>query len=222
MKVQLPNLKISKDELTEDLQRVSEILNTQSIKKSDYEMHGKYSHTSFRNHFGSWRAALANSGLERSRNWGSKPDELLENIRDVWLKLGRQPKITDMTIPLSKFSSSTYGYKFGSWTQALTSFQHFLDQVSENEVPCTESSMAHSPTSRRTKRAPGWRLRFKTLQRDQFQCVSCGASPAKEAGVDLHVDHIKPWSKGGETEINNLQTLCRQCNLGKGNLEDDT
>jgi 5-methylcytosine-specific restriction endonuclease McrA len=35
--------------------------------------------------------------------------------------------------------------------------------------------------------------------------------------VQLHVDHIKPWSLGGETVAENLQTLCDQCNAGKSN-----
>jgi 5-methylcytosine-specific restriction endonuclease McrA len=34
----------------------------------------------------------------------------------------------------------------------------------------------------------------------------------------LHVDHIKPWSHGGETIEDNLQTLCATCNLGKSNV----
>jgi len=41
---------------------------------------------------------------------------------------------------------------------------------------------------------------------------------AKDPGVELHVDHIFPWSKGGETVFENLQTLCSKCNGGKSNL----
>ncbi|MDE2391146.1 MAG: HNH endonuclease, partial [Rhodospirillales bacterium] len=48
-------------------------------------------------------------------------------------------------------------------------------------------------------------------------CQSCGASPQKERGVELHVDHVLPWSRGGETLEENLRTKCQQCNLGKGN-----
>ena len=36
----------------------------------------------------------------------------------------------------------------------------------------------------------------------------------------IQVDHIVPWSKGGETEESNLQTKCKKCNLGKGNAFD--
>lgn len=58
-------------------------------------------------------------------------------------------------------------------------------------------------------------LRYEVLKRDGFRCINCGRSPATEVGVELHVDHIHPWSKGGKTVIENLQTLCSDCNLGK-------
>ena len=59
------------------------------------------------------------------------------------------------------------------------------------------------------------KLRYQVLKRDGFKCCTCGASPAKDPSVELHIDHIIPWSKGGETTIDNLQTLCSKCNLGK-------
>ena len=59
------------------------------------------------------------------------------------------------------------------------------------------------------------KLRYQVLQRDHFRCVRCGASASD--GVRLHVDHIIPISRGGKTEMRNLQTLCETCNLGKGN-----
>lgn len=62
------------------------------------------------------------------------------------------------------------------------------------------------------------KLRYQVLKRDNFKCCACGASPAKDPSVELHIDHIIPWSKGGETTIDNLQTLCSKCNLGKSDL----
>lgn len=58
-------------------------------------------------------------------------------------------------------------------------------------------------------------LRYDILKRDNYRCQICG-STAKE-GVKLHVDHIIPVSKGGKTTVDNLQTLCERCNLGKSN-----
>ena len=63
------------------------------------------------------------------------------------------------------------------------------------------------------------KLRYTVLKRDNFKCCACGASPAKDPSVELHVDHIVPWSKGGETTIENLQTLCSKCNIGKSDSE---
>lgn len=69
-----------------------------------------------------------------------------------------------------------------------------------------------------TGRDPSLRLRWRVLQRDRFTCCACGASPALTLGTELHVDHVVPWSKGGKTLLENLQTLCSTCNLGKSNI----
>jgi len=38
----------------------------------------------------------------------------------------------------------------------------------------------------------------------------------------MHVDHIRPRSKSPSLELDpdNLQVLCKACNLGKSNLDD--
>ena len=59
-------------------------------------------------------------------------------------------------------------------------------------------------------------LRYQVLLRDNSRCTRCGATPQTH-GVSLHVDHIVPVSRGGKTELDNLQTLCEPCNLGKSN-----
>ncbi|MGB7375844.1 MAG: HNH endonuclease [Rivularia sp. (in: cyanobacteria)] len=56
-------------------------------------------------------------------------------------------------------------------------------------------------------------IRVSVLHRDKYKCVFCGTS-AKQS--QLEVDHIIPFSKGGNNDINNLQTLCIHCNRGKG------
>ena len=72
---------------------------------------------------------------------------------------------------------------------------------------------------RKTSRNVSDKLRYQVLKRDHFRCCICGASPAKDPTVELHVDHIVPWSKGGETVLDNLQALCSRCNLGKSDSE---
>jgi hypothetical protein len=58
-------------------------------------------------------------------------------------------------------------------------------------------------------------VRSKVLARDTYRCRHCGISTA--LGAVLHVDHIIPISKGGTSDLANLQTLCQDCNLGKSN-----
>ena len=72
---------------------------------------------------------------------------------------------------------------------------------------------------KRNTRTISDKLRYQVLKRDNFKCCACGASPAKEPSVELHIDHIIPWSKGGETTLENLQTLCSKCNIGKSDSE---
>lgn len=69
-----------------------------------------------------------------------------------------------------------------------------------------------------TTRVISVKLRYQVLKRDNFKCCACGASPATTPNLELHIDHIIPWSKGGKTIIENLQTLCSKCNLGKSDL----
>jgi hypothetical protein len=57
------------------------------------------------------------------------------------------------------------------------------------------------------------RVRYNVFKRDNFRCQICGHSQAD--GVTLHVDHRTSIADGGEDEIDNLQTLCSDCNLGK-------
>src|SRR3990167_282124 len=50
------------------------------------------------------------------------------------------------------------------------------------------------------------KIRWKVWIRDDFTCKNC------KTRAFLSIDHIKPQSLGGKTEIENLQTLCRHCN----------
>ena len=56
-------------------------------------------------------------------------------------------------------------------------------------------------------------LRYYVLSRDGFKCKSCGNTSDKSP---LNIDHIIPKSKGGTNAPENLQTLCFDCNIGKG------
>jgi hypothetical protein len=61
-------------------------------------------------------------------------------------------------------------------------------------------------------------IRWQVFDRDDFKCVACGKSA--HDGAILHIDHIIPKSKGGSNTMDNYQTLCHLCNIGKSNRSD--
>lgn len=52
-------------------------------------------------------------------------------------------------------------------------------------------------------------------ERDGFRCAHCGTDKT------LEIDHILPRSIGGLDSLDNLQLLCRTCNLNKSNGVDN-
>ena len=103
---------------------------------------------------------------------------------------------------------STFAYKefLGrSYVTVNSSIQKINAQKSDEEQN-EKSTRKRVPT----------RLRYETLKKHNFQCQSCGATV--EDGAKLEIDHIKPASKGGTNDPDNLQVLCKDCNLGKSDI----
>jgi 5-methylcytosine-specific restriction endonuclease McrA len=77
-----------------------------------------------------------------------------------------------------------------------------------------------SPTNDRFYLCKEWReLRYLALRNTDGRCQCCGGS-AKD-GIRIHVDHIKPRAMFPELQLdlNNLQVLCDDCNIGKGHWD---
>ncbi|MFE3955966.1 TerD family protein [Nocardia sp. NPDC059091] len=62
----------------------------------------------------------------------------------------------------------------------------------------------------RDSRAIPQDVKSQVWQRDAGKCAECGSQEY------LEFDHVIPWSRGGATSVDNLQILCRGCNLAKG------
>lgn len=77
-----------------------------------------------------------------------------------------------------------------------------------------------TPIISEKKRDPiNQKLRYAVLHRDNSTCQRCGKTV--NDGIKLHVDHKIPVDMGGKTVIDNLWTLCNECNLGKKNFFSD-
>lgn len=211
------NIPKTDEELISDIIRVSRIIGSKTVTQKTYALNGLYDVSTITRHFESWNKALEKAGLKSGNIINYSDEELFENILNIWQFKGKQPVRKDLAFYPSKISQSPYNRRFHSWISAI---KEFVNYANRNDIDikvndCDERNVVCS-----TGRDPSLRLRYQVLSRDNFSCRKCGASPAKDVAVTLHIDHIIPWSKGGLTTLSNLQTLCSKCNLGKSNQAD--
>ena len=204
---------ISDDELLADLRAVATNLGALTLPQQKYRALGRYSTTAIKRRFGTWNAAVAAAGLGEASRRDISSAALFDNLRDVWMKLGRQPRKREMVKPVSRYTHHPYSERYGGWAGAIRAFLALVEQAEQT------GSSAGEPQSARGPRDPSLRLRFLVMRRDSFKCRHCGKSPAMHPGLELHVDHVVAWSKGGVTAAENMQTLCSNCNLGKSDLD---
>ena len=86
---------VSNEDLLIDLESIIKHLNSQTITIKEYDKFGSHSSSTIIRRFGSWSAALKLIGISPSNTFYTK-EELLDNIRDVWLIKGEQPTRRDM------------------------------------------------------------------------------------------------------------------------------
>jgi len=212
---------VTDEELITDLQRVASEMGKTAITRADNDERGKFNSTTFIRRFGSWLDALEKAGLEKTRTPMNLPEEVLfQNLEEIWIKLGRQPRYVEVHKPLSKYHVGTYENRFGTWRKALEKFVAYINNEENFSSEEAIKNLEVEPiTKHKTSRTINWRLRFVVMRQDNFKCKNCGRSPATDPSIILHIDHIKAWANGGETVLENLQTLCSKCNIGKSDLE---
>lgn len=86
------------------------------------------------------------------------------------------------------------------------------DSTDDSSEVTNSSNVGTQTTVQRQRNVP-LNTRTMVLERDNYTCQMCGRT--RYDGVKLEVDHIIPVAKGGSDNINNLQTLCFDCNRGK-------
>ena len=204
---------VSSEELLSDLRRAAELSGATVLSQRLYSEFGKYDPTTASRRFGTWNKAVKAAGLEIANELAITDERLFENLMRLWEHYGRQPRSTELSRPPSVISESPYKRRFRSWMNALAQFVDYANAQDARPPTPIETASGH-----KTGRHPSLRMRFRVMKRDDFRCKKCGNSPALQLGLSLHVDHITPWSRGGETTDDNLETLCEPCNLGKSNV----
>ncbi|WP_296866332.1 HNH endonuclease [uncultured Methanobrevibacter sp.] len=98
----------------------------------------------------------------------------------------------------------------------MEKYCHFCDESFKNSAYKKCPYCGNNLISRFKRKPISGKLRHQVFQRDNYRCRECGATNKE---TTLHIDHIKPVSKGGTNHIDNLQTLCKKCNLAKSTDE---
>jgi uncharacterized protein with PIN domain len=178
-----------------------------------------------------WRQAIANA-MWHNKRWKIEPSDLLHSKTSPLSAAARHHAWIN-TVDTSDLNSP---YPYWAYSQAgaeglLANFWNEDEKFSEENWEAASRLAAAAPLiddcldcvtraakSKRSRVQFSPREREAVLMRDGFRCRNCGRSP-REDGIKLHVDHIEPWSKGGTNDLENLQALCEECNLGKSDQE---
>ncbi len=205
----------TKDSLLGELRRIQSIIGDRPVTQKDIDQHGKAAWSTYFRKFGGFSKALILAGLKTSRRMNVSDKELIDAVISLWTqtleKEGRRPFSSDLKKYSAPYSQDTYRRRFGTWKKALVLAYNSEDK---NELVDENSgyNLAQEKEKPQSRKEISVRKRFLVFRRDQFTCIYCGRSGV---GIKLEVDHKIPVSKGGNNILDNLQTLCYDCNRGK-------
>ena len=207
------------NEILEDIKQDMTKLGKTTVTIREYDKMGNYHSSTALRKIGTWNEILRTLNATTSNVFHEDID-LLDNIKRVWLQKGIQPTRRDMDNKAwSSISSGTYLRHFGTWYNALDRFVEYINSDDgESIIDLDEGKNEVNGVKHKTKREPSDRLKVQVLMRDGNKCRICGV--VCDGGIHkMHFDHIIPWSKGGETTLENLQVLCSVCNEALGDAD---
>jgi 5-methylcytosine-specific restriction protein A len=137
-------------------------------------------------------------------------ERILENqplTRDDLRKI-----VENLNHPFFNFNGITREHFLNNFPLAdLLEHSRRLEPLSVKQAPRVRKKSKRKTISKK--------IRLLILERDGYKCCLCGRT-AKE--TKLEVDHKVPVAKGGTDSLNNLWTLCIDCNRGKTDLSLET
>jgi len=157
----------------------------------------------------------------------SVEDILLEYILDNgWKDYNKfAKKLTEKIVEKQPSTQEDLAKLVRDFTHPFFAFNDITKEQFVVRFPLTEllqqsriSRQYFTPTKKLPtpeRRAISRKLRLLILERDGYRCCLCGRT-ARE--TKLEVDHKIPVAKGGTDSLNNLWTLCIDCNRGKSDL----
>jgi len=159
--------------------------------------------------FGSWKKALALIGITGGRARKYSPEQLVANLENIWKKLGYPPGKRQIANHGEKISERPYDNHWGSVRAACEALAAF------HGGKITKERLLTGNAEKPTRKTIPLKDRWAVLKRDNYRCTKCGRSPSSDHNVELEVDHDTPVARHGGNDIDNLRTLCWECNQGK-------
>ncbi len=121
------------------------------------------------------------------------------------IMLPAQPPLPGIRLTVSKGAGGgVYSVSDSLYTKVIIDT---LVRLWKRQLVIYQEIKTHGPVPEHIKAA--------VFQRDKGRCIQCGSDA--DGGKYLEYDHKIPRSKGGPNTVENIQLLCRQCNLKKGN-----
>jgi len=219
---------MSDAELISEMQRVHSLIRGAVLTTREFDRVSTTHADVIRGRFGDWRTALTKAGIPQSELGKRYTDEeCFESLVVVWTHYGRPPQHNEMKFPPSTVGPKAYILRWGTWRKTLKAFVYWAngegqpettheDDSEQMKEPSDDGEHVRAIRGEENCREVRPGLRFKVFMRDRFRCLACGRSPATHLNIELHADHIISVYDDGKTVYDNLQTLCQDCNLGKG------
>jgi hypothetical protein len=203
-----------RETLIQELRRIASALGKATLSQKEIDSHGRISSDVVIKRFGSLRKALQESGLIPVRFMKGTDEELCSILIELWTqtleKFGRSPYSTELRVFGFPVSGDTYVRRFGSWNKALLAAAESMPTSDDGGDAVEQPAPSPAATKCEGRKALSVRKRFFIFKRDRYRCRICGRS-----GIELEVDHKVPVAQGGSNALDNLQTLCFDCNRGK-------
>jgi hypothetical protein len=102
---------------------------------------------------------------------------------------------------------------------AMEAAEQKYDPVSAEVQRDIDELVAIIDELRLSRKRGNWPKKLKILlyERQNGLCgCGCGHRLPQPNEPGYHVDHVVPWAKGGQNDLDNLQLLLAECNLAKG------
>jgi 5-methylcytosine-specific restriction endonuclease McrA len=233
--------KIPREKIFEELEKVAKSFGYKDFTQDQFNDVANIHHYTAIREFGTWEKTLKllqeelkEKGIDfeiTTRRSKYSNQEIFDEMERIWRLLGHRPSENEWTAINPKISYDTAYRRFGGWSNACLKFIEYKSggeitagekTTEKHKTPETNREIKTKNRSKNSYKIEKSRtiplsIRVKVLSRDNFRCVFCGKSPATDIGTKLHIDHIVSFANGGENTLENLQTLCEECNLGKSN-----